>query len=365
MASEAGRHARIFAAIWRDKDFRMLGADAKLLYLALCTAEKLTYCGSLDSTPKQLAAVIANENGDYTPARTRKALGVLVPAEFVVLDELTDEMAVRSFMRHDQVLKSPNVTKAAMKALRAVVSDRVRDCLDEELRRIRREVPDAKGWVIVASDFPEIFTRITGNPSRKGSPKGSGKGSPKDSGNSSPNSSPDPSSDPSLNSSPNGSGNLAHEGAHASASPAFSPCPMPLAPGPVPTTSGAKAAPNKGLVLVEDGDPAGANAGRIIGEWIRLRGPDNRPAKQLIGQASTQLKQLLEVDKYPFEAVRAGFFDWADRNINPSAITSCVDTLRQGGRKADRKPSTTDQRVAEGLALRDHYAQLDAAEGLR
>lgn len=109
-----------------------------------------------------------------------------------------------------------------------------------------------------------------------------------------------------------------------------------------------------------DFDDAEANAGKLIAEWIRARGDGNRPADRLLGQASRELKQLLEKDGYPYDAVRVGFAEWARRNLHPSAIASVVDELRQGGRKSAPKASTTDERVGGFLAIAD---RIDAAEG--
>lgn len=164
----AREFARIKVNIWRDEDFCALPMAAKLLYLALVSAPKLTWCGTLDYSPKQLARI----DGDMDPDRVEVILTILAERQFVLLDPDTDELAVRTFIRHDEVLRQPNVSRAAARALRAIVSDTVRGGLLGELRRLHAEDPDANGWAAFREAFPGEFSNPSGNPS----PNPSGKG---------------------------------------------------------------------------------------------------------------------------------------------------------------------------------------------
>jgi hypothetical protein len=82
---------------------------------------------------------------------------------FVVVDEETHELLVRSFVRHDGLLKSPNITRAMCKDRANVLSDRLRDCIDSELRRAWKEDATTKGWEGMGKYFPELFREITGH----------------------------------------------------------------------------------------------------------------------------------------------------------------------------------------------------------
>lgn len=164
----AREFARIKVNIWRDEEFCALPMAGKLLYLALVSAPKLTWCGSLDYSPKQLARIDA----EMSPARLDLTLEHLVDRQYILLDTDTDELAVRSYMRHDEVLRQPNVSRAAARSLRSVVSDAVRDGLLVELRRLYDEDPGAKGWPAFREAFPDEFPKGSGNPSPNPSPKG-------------------------------------------------------------------------------------------------------------------------------------------------------------------------------------------------
>lgn len=117
----------------------------------------------------------------------------------------------------------------------------------------------------------------------------------------------------------------------------------------VPTTSAL-------VVASSDGDGDEANAGKLTGEWLRHRGPENRPPARVIGQVSRELKQML-TEGIPYDAVQHGFAEWANRNLHPSTLASVVDEVRNGGRKSATKASTTDQRVGAALDLARHFAE--------
>lgn len=307
-------HARLKLAIWRDTDFRERSIDAKFLYFSLLCAPKLSWCGSLDYSPKQLATLDAS----YNATKVRRIVKELVAHRYVLVDDKTDEIAIRSFIRHDGVLNSPNVAKAMGKALSSLLSPQIRDGLLTELARLHDEIPDANGWQSFAEAFPDLFAEVVAKGSGNPSGKGSGKGS----------------ANPSA--------------PRARASRASSPSPLPL---PLPTTS----------ALVPSGGDPEATAGKLIGEWLKARGTENRPPARVIGQVSRELKQMLD-EGIPYEVARSGFVEWAARNLHPSTLPSVVDEVRNGGRKNAPKPSTTDQRVGQGVDVMQRMAELDAAD---
>jgi hypothetical protein len=162
-------HGRILVAIWADKDFRALNRDAQRMYLLLCTQARLTYCGALDYLPGRLATLAADEDEQTVD----HAVKLLESDRFLVVDRTTHEVLVRSFVRHDGLLGSPNVTKAMLKDRASLLSDDLRETVDCELARAYREDPKAKGWAGFKQADAELFKQV----SRKGSAKGSERGS--------------------------------------------------------------------------------------------------------------------------------------------------------------------------------------------
>lgn len=165
-------HGRVFVSIWADPDFRKLDREAQRMYLLLVTQARLTYCGALDYMPGRLATLAADEDEESI----QKAINTLEASRFVIGDYVTSELLVRSFVRHDGLLGSPNMTKAMLKDRAALLSDVLRDAVDAELHRAYLDDPKAKGWAGFKQAAPELFKQISakgsGNPSAKGQAKG-------------------------------------------------------------------------------------------------------------------------------------------------------------------------------------------------
>lgn len=168
-------HARIQVGIWNDPSFRALDRDDQRMYLLLCSQPRLTYCGTLDYFPSRLAKLAA----DDTEENVLNAIWRLEKYRFLVIDEETHEVLCRSFVRHDGLLKSPNMTRAMLKDRASVISDILRESVDIELRRAWKEDDSMPGWKGMAESFPEVFRKVSGKRSLKGSPKGSRDGEAK------------------------------------------------------------------------------------------------------------------------------------------------------------------------------------------
>jgi hypothetical protein len=164
-------HARIYTRIWSDPDFRNLNRDAQRLYLLLVSQSKLTYCGSLDYIPARLVSLAEDEDDESL----QSAMNTLEGARFVVTDYAMSELLVRSFVRHDGLLGSPNMTKAMLKDRSSMLSDRLRAVVDCELKRAFQDDPKLKGWVGFKQAEPDLFRDVSAKGSAKGSQKGSDK----------------------------------------------------------------------------------------------------------------------------------------------------------------------------------------------
>lgn len=129
-------HARLSVHIWDDADFIELSAVAKLLYLQLVSQPKLAYSGVLDLAARRWA----RSHPDLDLAAVRAALSELDAARFLVVDQETEEVLVRSFIRRDELWKQPNVLRAALRSAFELVSPILRGALARELRRLPVEV---------------------------------------------------------------------------------------------------------------------------------------------------------------------------------------------------------------------------------
>ena len=155
-------HARVKTSIWDDDDFLALKSAEQHVYLALMSSKGLSRCGVIDFIPARFTHLAT----DLTDARFRSAIKALVAANFVVLDERTQELLVRSYVRHDGVLDRVNMGKATGSAIEAVVSRRIRGVIGDELRRLMADRPDLPGWKGLAETSPIAHGMASGMESR-------------------------------------------------------------------------------------------------------------------------------------------------------------------------------------------------------
>lgn len=151
-------HARIKTSIWDDPDFLSLRSDEQHLYLLLVSNPGLSRCGVLAYIPGRFEHLAA----DMTTRRFRTAVAALERARFVVVDEHTQELLVRSYVRADGVLDRANMGKATGTAFEAIVSAQVRQAVGAELARHMKENPDLPGWAGLAATSPKAHSMACG-----------------------------------------------------------------------------------------------------------------------------------------------------------------------------------------------------------
>lgn len=149
-------HARLLVSIWSDDEWIALTTVQQMTYLSLLSSPDLSWCGVAPMLPQRIVRLAS----DLTERKVRNALDTLEARRFLVIDQGTAEIAVRSYVRHDGILKQPNVTKALVKALQRVHSPTLSDAIRGELARELMENPDAKGWAAIRSESPELFAEL-------------------------------------------------------------------------------------------------------------------------------------------------------------------------------------------------------------
>lgn len=148
----AREHARVLATIWNDPDWTRLSESAQRLYILALSQPDVSYAGVLAPRYKRWSTFSANSS----VSKVRRAVRELEEAGFVVVDDDTEELWIRTFVKHDGLLNMPNVTRAMVKAFRAIQSERIRKAFVEELVDefqtwgFREDRP--KGWAVVCAD---------------------------------------------------------------------------------------------------------------------------------------------------------------------------------------------------------------------
>lgn len=138
----ANDFARVVRSIWSDDDFRALSHGAQWLYFHLLTSPSLNYCGVTDWRPKRIAALTADLTEDTVEAYSVELEGNL----FTVVDRDSEEALIRTFIRHDGLMASPNMAAAMSKAHAGTVSGALRGVVVHELKRLQKDEPDLRGW---------------------------------------------------------------------------------------------------------------------------------------------------------------------------------------------------------------------------
>lgn len=138
--------AHVKVAIWSDDDYRALSMPAQWLYEYYLTSPDLNLAGRGDWRPKRIAPLSAATSVDLIEAAAEE----LENHGFVFFDHDTEEALIRTFVRHDGLLKQPKMGVAVNKALGAIASSKLKRILLEELLRLRDDEPDLKGWAALA-----------------------------------------------------------------------------------------------------------------------------------------------------------------------------------------------------------------------
>jgi hypothetical protein len=85
---------------------------------------------------------------------------------WAVVDRDSHELLIRTYVRHDGLLASPNVTKAMVKDRAALLSDRLREVVDDELNRAYLEDSKLAGWKGLRAADDALFRKVSGRGSR-------------------------------------------------------------------------------------------------------------------------------------------------------------------------------------------------------
>lgn len=150
----ARERATINIDIWSDDDFRNLTAPAQSLYFKLTSHPKLDYCGCVEFHPGRLAAM----SREATVGDIMVAAQELSDAFFIVVDQTTDEALVRSFLRHDGLMRQPRLAVSAAKAFGSIASNKIRAVVVHELLRLKKSEPDLPAW-----EKPQVMTILKQN----------------------------------------------------------------------------------------------------------------------------------------------------------------------------------------------------------
>lgn len=151
------QYALIHRAILDDPSWRCLTRSQQNLYLLLLLKLSTNLCGIVDWRPKKLAV----NASDMTVETIEADAVVLEKKLYIIRDEDTDEVLIRSFLRNDAPLKSSKTAIAVRSSYTDTASSKLRGVIVFELQRLYKEQRDWQGWDQVRDllDLPSIDPR--------------------------------------------------------------------------------------------------------------------------------------------------------------------------------------------------------------
>lgn len=306
----ARTHGRVMAAIWSDGDFIAMRGSAQRMFMFLLSQPDLSHAGLLPMRVRRWAT----KAEDLSAKAVREELDYLAARDFVVVDEDTEEVLLRTFVRNDGVYKQPKVMLRLREDAKQIESPLLRAAFRAELDRLPLDElsstpggrdgdgPSTREAVEgVVDTLRADFALAEEYPSERVS-----------------DTQPD----------------TPHVRAGAFHLPPTT-ATVPLPPSPVPPTAGG-GEPSAQLAVL----PNAPTAGTLVGEWIEHC--DERPPSRVVGQVSKELKALLGEGIEP-DRIRRALAEWNRKGLHPSTLPSVVHEI------ANRAPAARGQQATNDL----------------
>lgn len=147
--------ANVQVSLWGNLEWKGLGVVEQWLYLHLMSHPTLSYAGVATWLPKRFAASSAG----LTIDQVETAASRLQDARFVFVDDETDEILIRSYLRHDGLLKQPKLSVSMVNAFSAIASLKVQKIVVHELQKLAKEFPH---WKAFESEKVQVILKYEG-----------------------------------------------------------------------------------------------------------------------------------------------------------------------------------------------------------
>lgn len=141
--------ARIRTGTWRNQDFTTLTRAQQATYWMLLSQPDMNQAGVVPYVPLRWHAFSADDPDDI-----HADLGELHERRYLLVDSTSGEVWVRSFAKHDGVLRSPKTRAGMWAAYRAVLSTRIRRAFVAEIGQTCVNEAIENEW-ITRDDLPD------------------------------------------------------------------------------------------------------------------------------------------------------------------------------------------------------------------
>ena len=134
----ARTYAQVRVSVWQDDDFRDLPIEAQHLYFLLLTAPTMNLAGVSDWRPERIASLAHG----WTSAAVRKAARILEQRRYILTDDSTEEVLVRTLVKHDGILRNPKLATGMVSAWTGTFSKRLRAAIANEVQKLSEGVSE-------------------------------------------------------------------------------------------------------------------------------------------------------------------------------------------------------------------------------
>lgn len=125
-------HGRVMSAIWNDGDFINMRRGAQGMFMFLLSQPDLSHAGLVPMRVNRWA----KKAEDLSAKQVRSELDYLADRDFVVVDEDTEEVLIRTMVRNDGVYKQPLVMERMREDAKQIESPMLREAFAAELDRL-------------------------------------------------------------------------------------------------------------------------------------------------------------------------------------------------------------------------------------
>ena len=147
-------YAQIRQDMWSDDRWRNLTPAAQWLYMLLLSDPRLSYAGV---TGWHLGK-LSQRARECTAKDVLLAGFELSDGHFIVVDEETEEVMIRSYLKHDPLMKNPRLAVTMAKDFGVIASNKIRAAIVWELQRLKKAEPDLVAW-----EKPQVKTVLRQN----------------------------------------------------------------------------------------------------------------------------------------------------------------------------------------------------------
>jgi len=148
-------YAKLYRDIWSDPDFTALGPETRYVYMFLTSQPDLNAAGVLPLTIRRWAT-----SADLTTDALNTDLELLDERRYVVIDNDTEELLIRTFVRNDGLWRIPNTLYAVLRDAGQVASPRLRLALAAELALLPVDELDGKRAAVMKAQLSTVTATL-------------------------------------------------------------------------------------------------------------------------------------------------------------------------------------------------------------